>query len=139
MASAMVIAEHFKLVRYFGKPMTDELIHIDEIDLHPTKDAPVRDPCVRAGGMDIEKLSYAIECTTRFAALDQDIVNQNFAEKKADEVMDVIQSHWQNERRASQLLDNFDRETVQYLRELDEALTQLGDPRVTVETPKSHS
>jgi len=134
-----LIAEHFKLVRYFGKSMADELIHIDEIDLHPTKDTPLRDPCVRAGGMDIEKLSYAIECTTRFAALDQDIVNQDLAEKKADEVMSVIQSHWQNEQRASQLLDNYDEDTVRYLRELDDALTQLGDPRVTIVTPKSHT
>jgi hypothetical protein len=134
-----LIAEHFKLARYFGKPMADALIHIDEIDLHPMKEAVSRDVCVRAGEMDIEKLSYAIECAIRFAAVDQDIVTQDLAEKKTGEVMDGIQSHWQNEDRASQLLENYDKETVRYLRGLDEALTQLGDPRVTVVTPKSHT
>ncbi|BCQ58194.1 hypothetical protein [Burkholderia gladioli] len=135
-----LIAEHFKLVRYFGKRMADDLIHIDEIDLHPMKDLSSSRPCAAAGGkddFDIEKLAYVTECTTRFAAVMQDVVDQDIADKKTDDVMKAIQEHGDQQDAEYQLLKDYDTSTVRVLRSLDEMLTQLGDPRVTVVVEKS--
>lgn len=137
-----LIAEHFKLVRYFGKHMADQLIHLDEIDLHPIKDSGSRYPCETAGGkddFDIEKLSFVTECTIRMSAVEQDIVDQDVHDRKADEIMDAIQEHWKLENSEPQLLDDYDKSTVRYLRALDEVLTQLGEPQVTIVTPNSHT
>lgn len=86
--------------------MVDALPHVDWIDLHPMKVAVARDPWVRIGGRDIERLSYAIEDTSRYAALDWDIVNQDLAEKKTGHVMGDIQNCRENERRAAKPLEN---------------------------------
>jgi len=137
-----LIAEHFKLVRYFGKHMADQLIHIDEIDLHPIKDSGSSHPCEPVGGkndLDIEKLSSMTECTIRIAAVEQDIVDQDFRDKKTGEIMDGIQEHWKLENSESQLLDDYDKSTVRYLRALDGILTQLGEPQVTILTSNSHT
>lgn len=137
-----LIAEHFKLVRYFGKHMADRLIHLDEIDLHPVKDSGSRYPCETAGGkddFDIAKLSFVTECTVRMAAVEQDIVDQDIHDKKADEIMDAIQEHWKLENSEPQLLDDYDKLTVRYLRALDDVLTQLGEPHVTIVPPDSHT
>ncbi len=132
-----LIAEHFKLVRYFGKHMADQLIHIDEIDLHPIKDLASPYPCKPPGGkddLDIEKLSFVTECTIRMAAVEQDIVDEDVDNKKTGEIMDGIQEHWKLENSESQLLDEYDKSTVRYLRALDDMLTQLGEPQVTILT-----
>jgi len=137
-----LIAEHFKLVRYFGKHMADQLIHLDEIDLHPIKDSGSRYPCETAGGkdnFDIAKLSFVTECTVRMAAVEQDIVDQDVHDRKADEIMDAIQEHWKLENSEPQLLDDYDKSTVRYLRLLDAILTELGEPQVTIVTPNSHT
>ncbi|KVN88692.1 hypothetical protein [Burkholderia ubonensis] len=137
-----LIVEHFKLVRYFGKRMADNLIHVDEIDLHPVGDISSPSPCMPAGGkgdLDIAKLAFVTECTTRIAAVTQDIIDDDIANKRTDDVMASIQEHSKQEDVESQLLDDYEKSTVRYLRALDETLTQLGDPQVTVVTRSSRT
>ncbi|KWA05635.1 hypothetical protein WL26_23885 [Burkholderia cepacia] len=137
-----LITEHFKLIRYFGKPRADELIHVDEIDLHPVSDLSSPSPCQPGGGkedFDIAKLAFVTECTTRMAAVTQDIIDQDIANKETSDIMAAIQDHGKQEDAESQLLDDYEKSTVRYLRALDETLTQLGDPQVTVVTRNSRT
>lgn len=130
-----LIAEHFKLSRYFGKNMADELVHIDEIDIHPVNNLSSPNPCSPPGddkNYDIEKLSSQIECYARFATLKQDIINQDIKDRKAGEIFEAIQSKSDTEQHARDLLQHYDKSTVSYLRRLDATLTELGVTKVTV-------
>lgn len=132
-----LIVEHFKLIRYFGKHMADDLIHVDEIDLHPVSNLSSPNPCMPSGGkgdLDIAKLAYVTECTTRMAAVTQDVIDDGIAHKTDDGIMSSIQEHSRQENFESQLLEDYEKSTVRYLRVLDDTLTQLGDPQVTVVT-----
>lgn len=130
-----LIAEHFKLSRYFGKNMANELVHIDEIDINPVNNNSSPNPCSPPGDdkdYDIEKLSDQIECYARFATLEQDIINETIKDRKAEKLYDALDSKRNTEENAWNLLQNYDKFTVSYLRRLDATLTELGVSKVTV-------
>ncbi|SCW97546.1 hypothetical protein [Pseudomonas sp. NFACC05-1] len=136
-----LIAEHFKLSRYFGKDMANDLVHIDEIDIHPVDNLSSPNPCTPPGGendFDIEKLASQTECYSRFATLKQDIIDRDMANKKTEGLFDVIDSKRKTEDGARELLKHYDKSSVSYLRRLDARLTELGVSQVTV-TPKNSS
>jgi len=121
-----LIVEHFKLIRYFGKHMADDLIHVDEIDLHPVSNLSSPNPCMPSGGkgdLDIAKLAYVTECTTRMAAVTQDVIDDGITHKTDDSIMSSIQEHSRQENFESRLLEDYEKSTVRYLRVLDDTLT----------------
>ncbi|KVP56194.1 hypothetical protein WJ91_17830 [Burkholderia ubonensis] len=75
----------------------------------------------------------------RVAAATQDIIDDDVANKRTGDVMAFIQEHSKQEDVESQLLDDYEKSTVRYLRALDETLTQLGDPQVTAVTRSSRT
>ncbi|TWC18638.1 hypothetical protein FBY06_11494 [Pseudomonas sp. SJZ085] len=135
-----LIAEHFRLSRYFGKNMANELVHIDEIDIHPITNHSSPNPCSPPGDekdYDVEKLSDQIECYARLATLEQDIINENLKDQKAKGLYDALGSKRNTEESAWNLLQHYDKFTVNYLRRLDATLTELGASKVTVILNKS--
>ena len=130
-----LIAEHFKLSRYFGKDMADELVHIDEIDIHPVDNLSSPNPCTPPGAksdFDIEKLASQTECYSRFVTFKQDIINDNVKDKNTDELFDSLSSKHDTQDFAWKLLQHYDKASVNYLRRLDAQLTQLGASKVTI-------
>lgn len=134
-----LITQHFKLSRYFGKDMADQLTHVDEIDLHPIDNLGSPHLCTPPGGendFDIVKLADQTECFTRLIAGEQDIITgaKNAPEKDAGQFMDAIQESQRIKDFAAKLLQQYHRASVSYLRQLDNRLTQLGQPHVAVKT-----
>ncbi|AHL36910.1 hypothetical protein CD58_18310 [Pseudomonas brassicacearum] len=135
-----LIAEHFKLSRYFGKNMANELIHIDEIDIHPVNNHSSPNPCSPPGddkNYDIEKLYGQIECYARFTTLKQDVINADIKDRTTEGLFDALESKRNTEENAWNLLQHYDKFTVSYLRRLDATLTELGVSKVTVMPSKS--
>lgn len=135
-----LIAEHFKLSRYFGKNMANQLVHIDEIDIQPVDNLSSPDPCSPAGedkDYDMAKLSTQIECYARVATFKQDIINEDVKDRKAEELFDALESKHNTEKHVWKLLQHYDASTVSYLRRLDATLTELGVSKVTVIPSKS--
>lgn len=130
-----LIAEHFKLSRYFGKDMANELVHIDEIDIHPVDNLSSPNPCTPPGGttdFDIEKLASQIECYSRFVTINQDILNEQIKNKKTDDLFNTIDSIAKTKTSAWDLLRHYDKSSVSYLRRLDARLTALGVSKVKI-------
>lgn len=130
-----LIAEHFKLSRYFGKDMANDLVHIDEIDIHPVDNLSSPNPCDPAGDdndFDIEKLATQIECYARFVTIKQDILNDEIKNKETDDFFDVMDSIMKTKNSTWELLQHYDKSSVSYLRRLDSRLTELGVSKVTV-------
>ncbi|MGX1175496.1 hypothetical protein [Pseudomonas sp. R151218B TE3479] len=128
-----LIAEHFKLSRYFGKDKANELIHIDEIDIRPVDNFSSPDVCSPPGegkDFDMAKLSAQIECYARFVTFKQDMINEDIKDRKAGELFDALESKSRTEESAKELLQHYDKSTVSYLRRLDAALTNLGAAKV---------
>lgn len=124
-----LIAEHFKLSRYFGKDKANELIHIDEIDIRSVNNFSSPNPCSPPGedkDFDIAKLSDQIDCYARFVTFKQDMINEDIKDRTAGELFDALESKNRNEESAKELLQHYDKSTVSYLRRLDAALTNLG-------------
>lgn len=135
-----IIAEHFKLLRYFGRDVADQLIHADEIDLHPMNNLASPDPCTPPGGkddFDIVKLAEQTECTTRMITLGQDMIrNADKDEWSRHEFFNFIGHKKEQEAFAGKLLEQYDRASVNFLRVLDDRLSQLGEPQVKLTAPR---
>ncbi|KIR18126.1 hypothetical protein PFLU4_15150 [Pseudomonas fluorescens] len=130
-----LIAEHFKLSRYFGKDMANDLVHIDEIDLHPVDNLSSPNPCTPAGdedSFDIEKLASETECYSRLVTLKQDRINDDTTDKSTDELFDALAAKLNTQNAAKKLLQHYDKSSVSYLRRLDARLTELGASKVTI-------
>ncbi|QAX85380.1 hypothetical protein C2E19_16630 [Pseudomonas sp. DTU12.3] len=129
-----LIAEHFKLSRYFGKDMANELINIDEIDIRPTDNRSSSKPCSRPAKYqhsDIEKLAAEIECHARFMTVKQDAVNGRLDAQQTDELVEALNSKMDLMNETKNLLRKYDKASVSYLRKLDTRLTTLGVSTVT--------
>lgn len=130
-----LIVQHFKLARHFGKDVADKLVHVDEIDLRPPGPSRADRPCVPAGGadsFDVAKLASQIDCMTRLITVSQDAIDASTASdagapwtKLAQDKRETVAFTWQ-------LLAQYDKASVSYLRTLNDRLTQLGEPEVTV-------
>jgi hypothetical protein len=133
------IAEHFKLTRYFGKDVADQLIYIDEIDLRPSKSVGVSSPCVLTGGgkeSDFEKMNFQASCEITQIPILQDIINDKRLAKTENEMFETFRARGEQGEFARKLLSRYEKVKVVYLRQLNATLTQLGQPQVTV-VPKS--
>lgn len=130
-----LIAEHFKLVRYFGKDLADQLIHVDEIDLHVVKNTNSTTPCSVPGGnnsIDIEKLASHVECVVRFSAVSFDVYEENITKNNdANQRIEQVQSRIKYSKTKAELLESYEKSIVRYIRSMDKIITQLGAPRVT--------
>lgn len=128
-----LIAEHFKLSRYFGKDMANQLVHIDEIDIRPTNNLSSPNPCAPPGdesNFDVQKLASQIECYSRFVTVSQDTLDANMKSKKADEIFDAMESVLTTKNTSWDLLRHYDKTSVSYIRRLDARLTALGVSQV---------
>lgn len=131
------VSEHFKLTRYFGRDLADQLIQIDEIDLHPTHNLGSPNPCAPSGtrdDVDIEKITFQTWCTITRIPLLQDVIDDMRIGESGNEFSDMLQAKREQEDFAKKLLKHYEKEMVGYLRRLNERLTQLGQPQVTVVT-----
>lgn len=129
-----LIAEHFKLSRYFGKNTANNLIHIDEIDIRPTDNLASPNPCTPPGepsDFDIEKLASQVECYARFVTMKQDAIDSDKKDESIDELFEAINSKRSLQNRTKELLKHYDKSSVSYLRGLDATLTELGVSKVT--------
>jgi len=136
-----LIEEHFKLSRYFGKDVADQLIHLDEIDLHPVDNLGSPNPCTPVGGngdFDISKLADQTECVARLITAGEDMIKETRkAEWPNKEFFESLKSKRDQEDFAMKLLEQYDRSSVSVLRVLENRLSQLGEPKVTlVHDPK---
>lgn len=130
-----LIEQHFKLARYFGKDMADQLMHVDEIDLHPVaENLASPSPCDMSGvaDFDVVKLAFQIECTTRLIAVHQDILEASRSGEDTAAWFDAIEAKRELWKFAHRLVAQYDQASVRYLREMESRLTQLGERRVTV-------
>jgi hypothetical protein len=122
-----LIAQHFKLSRYYGKDMANDLIHIDEIDRHPVNNLHSPNPCTPAGSendFDIAKLALQTECYARFATLQQDIINDKIKEKHTEDLFETISSQRDTSQAAWGLVEHYDKSSVSFLRRLNAKFTQ---------------
>jgi hypothetical protein len=129
------VSEHFKLTRYFGRDLADQLIHIDEIDLHPVDNLGSSNPCVPPGSkkdFDIEKMTFQTWCTITRIPLLQDVIDDKRLAKTDHELFETFREKSEQEEFAKKLLNHYDKATVGYLRQLNERITQLGQPQVTI-------
>jgi len=131
-----LIEEHFKLSRYFGKDVADQLIHLDEIDLHPVDNLGSPNPCTPPGGnsdFDISKLADQTECVTRLITAGEDMIKEASKAKWPDkEFFDSLKSKRDQEDFAMKLLEQYDKASVSVLRVLEDRLSQLGEPKITL-------
>lgn len=137
-----LIAQHFKLSRYFGKDMANDLVHIDEIDIHPVDNLSSPNPCKVPGNedsFDIEKLANQIECFARFTTIEQGILNDEIKNKKTNDLFDMMDSIFKTKNSTWELLRHYDKSSVSYLRRLDARLTELGVSKVTVIPRSDHN
>lgn len=128
-----LISEHFKLSRYFGKDLADQLVHIDEIDVRPVDNLSSPNPCTPAGGkdaFDVAKLADQTECVTTMISFKRDDLASAKADKKMDDLFEAIKGQREAQDFARKLLGQYDKLTVGYLRQLDGRLTQMGQPQV---------
>ncbi|MCH4900581.1 hypothetical protein [Pseudomonas sp. B707] len=130
-----LIAEHFKLSRYFGKNTANDLIHIDEIDIRPTDNLASTNPCSPPGELDdfdIEKLASEIECYASFVTKRQDAINERTKENNTDDFFEALRLKLSLQNQTKDLLQHYDKSSVTYLRGLDSKLTELGVSQVTI-------
>jgi hypothetical protein len=129
------ISQHFKLARYFGRDLADQIIHIDEVDLRPVDNLGSPNPCSPPGtkaDFDIEKMSFQTWCTITRIPLLQDAIDDRRTAQAGMEFFELIQAKREREDFARELLTRYDKVMVGYLRELNKRLTQLGQPQVAV-------
>lgn len=129
------VSEHFKLTRYFGRDLANQLIHIDEIDLHPIDNLGSPNPCEPPGSkndFDIAKMTFQTWCSITNIPLLQDSIDDKRTTRTTNELLDLIQAKLAQEDFAKKLLNHYEKAMVGYLRQLNERLTQLGQPQVTV-------
>jgi len=130
-----LIVQHFKLARHFGKDVADQLVHVDEIDLHPSGASRADRPCVPAGGadaFDVAKLASQIDCMTRLITVSQDAIDSALAADAGAPWTELARDQRETIDLTWQLLAQYDKASVGYLRTLNDRLTQLGEPEVTV-------
>jgi hypothetical protein len=130
-----LVSEHFKLKRYFGQDLADQLVHIDEIDLHPVDNLKSQNPCTPPGDksdFDVEKLAFQTWCTVTRIPLAQDMIDAHGTVQTSQDFITALEGRRVHEDFARKLLEQYDKTTLGYLRELDSRLTQLGQPQVTV-------
>lgn len=130
-----VIAEHFKLTRYFGKDLADRFVHVDEIDLTPVAKQVISRPCEVAGdqdSFDIVKLAGQMECFTRQIGALNDVAAEAAGRHDFQAYMDINEDLRSYADVSSKILNQYDRASVGYLRELSRRLTEMGSPVVTV-------
>ena len=129
------VSAHFKLTRYFGRDLADQLIHIDEIDLHPIDNIGSPNQCEPPGsknGFDIEKMTFQTWCTITRIPLLQDVIDDKRTAQSDSELFDILQEKRKQEDFAKKLLNHYEKAMVGYLRQLNKRLTHLGQPQVTV-------
>ncbi len=127
-----LIIEHFKISRYFGKDIADQLIHVDHIDLHPLDNLASLDPCEPPGDeadFDLEKLARQTECTTRMIAVNHDLL---YKTTETSEILSIIDGTHRMRDFAGSLLQHYEKQSVIYLRQLNMRLTQLGKREVQI-------
>lgn len=126
-----MIAQHFKLERYFGKDMADTLIDLDDIPMGPTSLGAEQEGKA-AKPYNLQKLAADIEYTVRSMTAVQDVIDEYIRDKRTDGLMEMIVSTSSYRDTAGRQLKNYDTSTIRLLKALDERLTQLGARKVTV-------
>lgn len=127
-----LIAEHFKVARYFGKHMANDLVHIDKIDTPKVSDHKQSASSEVDQNTDMATLADQIEFASRLISLTQDIFDEAHEQKRSEDLFPVLQDGMRHKEQARALLNHYDTETVRYLRRMDDYITQLGKPKVTV-------
>ena len=128
-----LVSEHFKLKRYFGQDLADKLVHIDEIDLHPVNNLSSQNPCTPPGDksdFDVDKLAFQTWCTVTRIPLAQDTIDDRETIQTSQGFVAALEDKRVHQEFARRLLEQYDKTTLSYLRELDARLTQLGQPQV---------
>ncbi|MHC6226311.1 hypothetical protein ACYU03_16315 [Pseudomonas sp. X10] len=126
-----MIAQHFKLARYFGKDMADTLIDLDYIPIGPTSTVNA-DEGKAVSPYNIQKLAADVEYQSRSITVLQGIADEAMEDKGSGGVMDTFNAIRQSRNDAYEMLANYDKGTINLLKSLDERLTQLGARKVTV-------
>lgn len=129
------VSQHFKLARYFGRDLADQLIRIDEIDLYPIENRKSSEPCAYQGDDDsynIEEMTSQTRCVIMILPILQDLIDGSRVAPSENGLFGLLNEKRKQEDFVRELLKNYDRTRVNYLRELDKRLTKLGQPRVTV-------
>ena len=128
-----LISQHFKLARYFGKDLADNLIHLEEAYLmnQNLKEDKIG-TSKPENNYDIQKLASEVELTTRLITVNQDIIDKSINTKKTDDVFDAMEDKRRNLHAARQMLAQYDRGSIMFIKQLDERLTQLGATKVLV-------
>ena len=127
-----LIAEHFKVARYFGKHMANDLVHIDKIDRPKADDHKQAVSSDEDQGADMATLAEQIEFASRTISVTQDIFDEAHEQKRTEDLFPLLQNQMRHKEQARALLNHYDTETMRYLRRMDDYLTQLGKPKVTV-------
>lgn len=125
-----LISQHFKLTRYFGKDLADNLINLDEL-YRAEKDS--EDDKERfSESYNLETLASNVEFTTRLITVDQDIIDDSINGQRAEDVFEVMEEKRKNSDAARQMLEKYERGSIILIKELDSRLTKLGAANVKV-------
>ncbi|MGI3744892.1 MAG: hypothetical protein ACRYF8_05295 [Janthinobacterium lividum] len=125
-----LISQHFKITRYFGKDLADNLINLDE--LYRSKKTSKNDNGEVSPPYNLETLAYDLEFTTRLITVNQDIIDKSINEQNAEDVFEVMDEKRKNSDAARQMLGKYERASIMLIEELDSRLTQLGAANVRV-------
>ncbi|MCR8721252.1 hypothetical protein NVV30_21475 [Pseudomonas syringae] len=124
-------SQHFKLTRYFGKDLADNLINLDR----PKRlDNEIIDGNHVDGKKtyNIEQLASDVEFMTRLITLNQDIIDQSFNKQKANGAFEAMDEKRKNADTASKMLEQYNQGSVELIKKLESRLTQLGAASVKV-------
>lgn len=123
-----VIENQFKLTRYFGKDLANNIMHLDEIDVSPVNNLASPNICTPPGSVDsadINKLMNEVSCYTRLYSFSSAPLDPN-KEENMREFIARTDHKGQVKDHLDNLMNAYEVGYVKILRLIDNRFTELG-------------
>lgn len=126
-----LIIEHFKISRYFGEHMANQLININKISQEHDKNTHDKSP-KKVFAFSVYDLVDSIERDAYIGLLTQKTISDIMNDKYNDSIITFIEDKNSTMKHAADLLEQLDQSNLRYINALESVLNQIGEPRVMV-------
>ncbi len=127
-----LMAHHFQLARYFGQDLANELIHVDDKNFDQDASDTKGSGLCTLLSVDMERLMQQAECYLRLASVTLSLVESDTAAGMSGFV-ENRQQYDSLMKEAQELIEEYDKSTIRFLRAMEARLTQLrGGPYIVV-------